>query len=52
MYTPRKIDGIWYIGFLYSDGTFDPIAKCASTLVAAEAAERMNRAMFGERPRQ
>jgi hypothetical protein len=45
MYVPRKVEGIWWVGFLYSDGSFDPVASYPSELTAITNASRMNEAM-------
>lgn len=47
MYAPRKINGLWWVGFLYSDGRFDRIGKCNSEVDAINAARRMNKASLG-----
>lgn len=44
MYTARKVKGVWWVGFLYSDGRFDRIADFRSRIEAVNAALRMNRA--------
>ena len=46
MYAARKIKGEWWVGFLYSDGTFERIGRrpCNSEIDAKNAAIRMNAA--------
>jgi hypothetical protein len=47
MYTPRKIKGLWTVGFLYSDGRYERVASFPSEVAAINAARRMNEATFG-----
>lgn len=45
MYAARMTEGKWWVGFVYSDGTFDKVASYGSGEKAMRAAERMNKVL-------